>query len=92
MDGLGRLVQASVGMSPVEGPHLHQALNDRIIPHVLETSNPHLFTDPDHVPPQDIVIGKSGQDLIVLSALFKMLGPSDDHAMTHPLGNLASSG
>ena len=79
-------------MCPIKGPHLHQALEDWIVPHVLETSNPHLFADLDHVPPQDIIIGKSSQGFIVPTILFKMLGSGDDHTMTHLLRNLALLG
>ena len=75
-------------MGPIECPHCHQMLEDRIIPITPRPINLLLFADADHVAPQDVIIWKTFQGVIVPTTLFEMFGPHHDNAVTHLLRNL----
>ena len=75
-------------MSPIKCPHRHQTLEDWIVPINVCPIGSLFFADVDHVTPQDVIVGKSFQDVVVPTTLLEMFGPRHDNAMTHSLGDL----
>ena len=47
-----------------------------------------LFTDANHVPPQDVIVGEPFQGVVVPTTLLETFGPRHDNTMAHSLRNL----
>ena len=89
---LGWCIQGHISMGPIEHPHRHQTLEDWIIPVTSCPIDSLFLTDADHVAPEDVVIGKTFQGVVMLMTLLKMFSPCHDNTMTHSLRDLGSLG
>ena len=75
-------------MGPIKRPHHHQTLEDWVIPITPHPINLLFLADADHVAPQDVIIGKTFQGIVMPTTLLKTFGPRHDNAMAHPLRDL----
>ena len=75
-------------MSPVEGSHRHQSIEDWILSMDVRPVGSLLLADTDHISPQDVIIGKAFQGVVLPTTLLKTLGPRHDNAMAHSLRDL----
>ena len=82
---LRRSVSPIVLVLPVEHAHA-QELEEDLIPILPWDATTKLFADPDHVPPQDIVVVCLGQGVIHPDVLVEVLDVRS--VVQHPNGNL----
>ena len=79
-------------MGPIESPHCHQTLKDWIIPITPCSIDSLLFTDVDHISPEDVIIRKTFQGVVMPTTLLKMFSTCCNNATTHSLRDLGPFG
>ena len=75
-------------MRPVESPHRYQSLEDWVLPMDVRSVGSLFFADADHITPQDVIIGKTFQGVVMPTTFLETLGPRHNNAMAHPLRDL----
>ena len=75
-------------MGPIERPHRHQSIEDWILSMNVRPVGSLLLADTDHVSPQDVIIGKTFQGVVMPTTLLETFGPRHNNAMAHALGDL----
>ena len=79
-------------MSPIKGPHRHQTLKDRIVPITPRSIDSLFLADAAHISPQDIIIGKTFQGIIMPMTLLETLSPCHNDTVAHLLRDLGPLG
>ena len=79
-------------MGPVESPHRHQTIEDWILSMDVCPIGSLFFADANHVPPEDVIVGKAFQGVVVPTTLLETLGPRHDNTMAHSLRDLDPPG